>query len=94
MAVLKPSTMCCYIKVTFCLKFLSPPTRPSDKSVFVFRRVFPPLPNLRYACVALTETNRMRMVDFTEAATGALAEAVRMGYEPGRVEAELPDGKG
>ncbi len=66
----------------YCMNTIDVSRRLTDKSVFLFRRA-QPFPSARFACVALTDVNHLRFIDFPPQAKDALREALIRGYQPG-----------
>ncbi len=66
----------------YCMNTIDVSRRLTDKSVFLFRRS-QPLPEAKFACVALTSRNHLRVIDFPPPVRDALVEALARGYMPG-----------
>ncbi len=64
--------------------------RLNDKSIFILKRS-QPFFGAKFACVALTDVNHLRLVNFPDPVAEALREAVARGYQPG-VDKEKVEG--
>ncbi len=65
-----------------CFNTMDVTRRLSDKSVFIMQRS-QPLVGAKFACVALTDMDHMRFIDFPSHVTEALRQAVLEHYMPG-----------
>ncbi len=73
-----------------CFNTMDVTRRLSDKSVLIMQRS-QPLVGARFACVALTDVDHLRLIDFPSHVTQALRNCVTSNYFPGVVKEKQTD---